>query len=120
MALFVLSFVAFGAFWVTTMLYLRSAHRLVRQVEADHPEFWRDGLGAPRFVVHHRRRGLTLQIRFYMQPLLPLLRWVLTGSAEGRSPATQRHHRATRRLFLGALLGFAVTIRVFLLFILGW
>ena len=115
--LFLLAVVCFAVFWLTTAFYVREAYRLVERVEADHPDFWRDGLGAPRFVAHHRQQGLTLQINFYLQPLLPFLRWVLAGSAEGRSEATRHHHRRTRRLFLGSLVGFLVTARLFLLVI---
>ena len=80
---FITAVLAFAIFWVTTVLYLRSAHRLVHQVRAEQPDFWRNALGCPRFVAHHRRIGLQFQFRFYLQPLLPFLRWVLAGSPTG-------------------------------------
>ncbi len=75
-------------------------------------------LAAPRFVAHHRRRGLNFQFRFYLQSLWPFLRWLLAGPASGLSAETCGLHQRTRRLFLASAAGFFSTAMLFLLFVL--
>ena len=117
---FIIAIVAFAIFWVTTVLYVRAAHRLVHQLHVDHPGFWRDELESPRFVAHHRRIGLQFQFRFYLQPLLPFLRWVLAGSAGEFPDEIRNQHRRTKRLLIASALGFLVTLRLYAKLILGW
>lgn len=112
---FVLSAIVFGIFWVVTLRYLWASYRLVNQVREDHPDFWRGELGAPRFVGHHRQDGLNFQYRFYLEPVLPFLRWLLLGSAAGLTPETQALHRRTRRLLVASAIGFSFTLALFLL-----
>ena len=83
-------------------------------VRTDHPEFWRDALGAPGWVAHHRRVGFQFQFRWYMEPVGPLLRWLATGSARNLSEATRLHHREARRLLLASGLALVTTFAVFL------
>jgi hypothetical protein len=111
----VLSLAVFGVSWVVTMLYVRAAHGLVSRLRSDHPEFWREALGAPRFVAHHRRVGWEFQYRFYLQPLRPFLRWLLAGSPVGLSEEIRRRHRTTRRLLLASGLGLLLTFGAFAL-----
>ncbi|NNL67392.1 MAG: hypothetical protein HKP30_14180 [Myxococcales bacterium] len=112
--LFAASVLAFAIAWTLTMLYLRAAHRLVVQVKSDHRDFWQDTLRAPRWQARHIRFGLYFRFRWFMEPVRPLLRWLLVGSARELSDETRRRHRAAKRLFLASGLSLAATFVLFL------
>ena len=115
----VFAFGAFPVFLALTAHYLLSARRLVERVREHHPEHWRNELGAPRFVAHHRQRGLSFEVQLHLEPLGPFLRWLVLGSAGELGGETWRLHRSTRRRFLLCLVTFPLVCAGFLLLHLG-
>ena len=63
----------FLVIFTSCMAYVRTTARLVKRLEQHHTDFWRDQLGAPRLRRHVRRRGLQIQITWYLEPLLPFM-----------------------------------------------
>ena len=105
----------FFVIFASCLAYLRTTARLVERLEHHHADFWRDHLGAPRLRRHVRRRGLHIEIIWYLEPLLPFLRWVLAGSAGHLCAECAGLHGRARGLFLFVLLAMVVYAALFAL-----
>ncbi|MEX2611721.1 MAG: hypothetical protein WEA24_17500 [Gemmatimonadota bacterium] len=76
-------------------LYLRASFELLDLVRSKHPELWQS-LGKPeRVYVQEQQRGFHT-----IQPLMPWLSWVWSGSPEKLSPYVALKLRRARSLLV--------------------
>lgn len=108
----VLWLLLFASMGVLIVRYLQSAFRLVREVERRDPQFWRERLGRVRVIREVRRRGLSVQLRWYLSPTLPFLRWLLAARCEDVTAETERLRLRTRRLLFAGTGVFVLLIPV--------
>jgi hypothetical protein len=110
----VLWLLLFATMGVLIVRYLRSAFRLVGEVERRDPVFWRERLQRVRVVREVRRRGFSIHFRWYLSPTLPFLRWVIAASCEDVALETEQLRLRTRRLLFAGTGMFALLIPVHL------
>ncbi|TVQ27390.1 MAG: hypothetical protein EA370_17895, partial [Wenzhouxiangella sp.] len=93
-------------------LYLKRIALLVDKLETQAPEQWQ-ALGCPRQKWHEQPWGRLSTV----EPLGPLLKWILAGEFGSLAPALAATARGVRQLFFASLASFAVFIATFIWFV---
>ncbi len=91
--------------------YLLATRALVARVQEVHNAFWREELGACRWVRRDRHPGpFEWRISFYLEPVWPYLRWLLRGEATSLDADTAALHARARRSLIWGTASLLVTM----------
>jgi hypothetical protein len=115
-SMFPVALLCVGVTFSFAVRYLVATRALVAHVRETHTGFWREELGACRWVRQTRRRALfELRITYYLEPTWPYLRWLLRGEADSFGPDTAELHARARRCLIWGTASLLATLGVMLL-----